>query len=113
MRREALYLTDILEAADSIAEFLRGHSRDVFLGSDLLRSAVLQKLTIIGEAAARLPTAFQTANPTVDWRRIAAFRNVAVHAYFSIDWAIVWVIATDAVPALRAEVALILVELDG
>ena len=55
MRREKLYLTDIVEAADAIQLFLRDVSQDAFLQNDLVRSAVLQKLTIIGEAAARLP----------------------------------------------------------
>lgn len=31
MRREKLYLTDIVEAADAIQLFLRGVSRDAFL----------------------------------------------------------------------------------
>jgi hypothetical protein len=44
MRREKLYLTDIVEAADSIHNFLQGVSRERFIGNDLLRSAVLQKL---------------------------------------------------------------------
>jgi uncharacterized protein with HEPN domain len=105
MRREDLYLGDIVEAADAIARFLADASRDDFLASDLLQSAVLQKLVLIGEAAARLPAEFRSSHTAVDWRRIVAFRNVAVHAYFAIDWSIVWVIATSAVPALRTDVA--------
>lgn len=53
MRREKLYLADIVEAADAVATFLAGVERDRFVHDDLLRSAVLQKLSIIGEAAAR------------------------------------------------------------
>lgn len=56
MRREALYLSDIIEAAESIAGFVSGITRESFLQSDLVRSGVLHKLTIIGEAAARLQT---------------------------------------------------------
>jgi uncharacterized protein with HEPN domain len=54
MRRDKLYLADIVEAADAVAAFLAGAERERFLQDDLLRSAVLQKLSIIGEAAARL-----------------------------------------------------------
>jgi uncharacterized protein with HEPN domain len=43
MRREVLYLTDILDAADHIAQFIH---------SELIRSAIAQKLIVIGEAAA-------------------------------------------------------------
>jgi len=41
MRREGLYLRDILEAADAIAEFVAGLSERTFLESDLVRSAVV------------------------------------------------------------------------
>jgi uncharacterized protein with HEPN domain len=41
MRRDELYLSDIVEAADSITAFLSGRDRDSFLQDDLPRSAVL------------------------------------------------------------------------
>ncbi len=52
MRREELYLTDMVEAADAIGQFLLGVEQDAFFQNDLVRSAVLQKLIIIGEGAA-------------------------------------------------------------
>ena len=36
------------------------------------------------------------------------FRNIAVHAYFSIDWSIVWATVTKDLAALRATAAEIL-----
>ncbi len=101
MRHDELYLADIVEAADAIEGFINNISRDDFLTSDLLRSAVLQKLMIIGEAAARLSGAFRQQHPDVPWSDIVGFRNIAVHAYFSVDWKIVWVAATKDAPILR------------
>lgn len=43
MRRDALLLADIVEAADYIAGFLAGFDLDQFRASELLRSAVAQK----------------------------------------------------------------------
>ncbi|MBU1206063.1 MAG: DUF86 domain-containing protein [Proteobacteria bacterium] len=108
MRPEELYLTDILEAADSIKNFLTGIERETFLQNDLLRSAVLQKLSIIGEAAAHLPLDFKKRHPEVEWGDIVGFRNIAVHAYFAVEWPIVWVTATQEVPELRRRIADIL-----
>ena len=51
MRREILYLTDIVEASDHIAAFLSGIPFEKFEQSELIRSAVAQKLGLIGEAA--------------------------------------------------------------
>lgn len=105
MRREALFLRDVLEAADAVVGFLAGIDREAFLQSDLIRSAVLHKLTIIGEAAARLPQELRDRYPLIPWRQIVGFRNIAVHAYFSVDWQIVWTAASENVPELRRDVA--------
>jgi uncharacterized protein YutE (UPF0331/DUF86 family) len=39
----------------------------------------------------------------VAWRQIRAFRNLAVHKYFSIDWAVVWQISREEVPVLEEQ----------
>ena len=41
MRHESLYLTDIVEAADHIAEFIAGIDFQAFQQSEMLRSAVV------------------------------------------------------------------------
>ena len=71
MRREELYLKDIVEAADSIEGFLANVTREAFIESDLLRSAVLHKLTIIGEAASRIPRDFADQFPEIEWAAIS------------------------------------------
>src|SRR4051794_34523542 len=111
MRRERLYLLDILEAADSIRTFLDGVQEPTFLQDDLLRSAVLQKLAIIGEAASHLSKSFCERHPGIDWRGIVGFRNIAIHAYFAVERPIVWVAATEETPELRDRIAAILVGL--
>jgi uncharacterized protein with HEPN domain len=108
MRRETLYLQDIIEACDLLDTFLEGMDGSAFLSSDLHKAATLQKLAVIGEAAARLSQEFRAKHPEVEWRDIIAFRNIAVHAYFSVQWDIVWATAHDDVPTLRSQVLKIL-----
>ncbi|TAK34989.1 MAG: DUF86 domain-containing protein [Chloroflexota bacterium] len=108
MRREELYLGDIMQAADALRQFLADVRREDFLLDDLLRSAVLQKLTIIGEAVACLPRRLRERHPEIEWQDIVGFRNIAVHAYFSIDWDLVWMAAMRDAPILRSQVAGIL-----
>jgi uncharacterized protein with HEPN domain len=108
MRRDELYLSDIVEAADSVATFLSERDRGSFMQDDLLRSAVLHKLTVIGEAAARVSADFRRGHPEIEWPDIVGFRNIAVHAYFTVDWSIVWVAATHDTPQLRRQVQEIL-----
>ncbi len=59
---------------------------------------------MIGEAAARLPQEFRDQHQQVEWRDIIAFRNIAVHAYFAMQWDIVWATANDDIPTLRRQV---------
>ena len=55
----------IIEAADYIAEFIAETDFEAFQKSELLRSAVVQKLSVIGAAVARRqPTA-----PDIERRR--------------------------------------------
>jgi uncharacterized protein with HEPN domain len=54
MRRDELFLSDIVEAADNVAVFLGEMDFESFLRSELVRSAVVQKLLIIGEAAGQI-----------------------------------------------------------
>jgi uncharacterized protein with HEPN domain len=110
MRPEKLYLTDIVDAADAIARFVAGIRYDDFVRDELRQSAVLQKLIVIGEAAARLSPDFQASHPAVEWADIVGFRNIAVHEYFAVNWSIVWVTVTEDVPFLQNQVARIVAE---
>jgi uncharacterized protein with HEPN domain len=64
----------------------------------MLRDAVLYRLLLLGEIASALPDALRDRYPGVAWRQIRAFRNLAVHKYFSVDWAVVWQISREEVP---------------
>jgi uncharacterized protein with HEPN domain len=110
-RPDDLYLADIVEAVTAVGRFLavlEETGRDAFVTDDLVRSAVLQKLTVIGEAAARVSDETMAQHPDVPWRQARGVRNLLVHAYFSVDWDIVWTTATESVPDLGARVAAII-----
>ena len=65
---------------------------------------------IIGEAASRLPKEFRDSHPEIEWEDIIGFRNIAVHAYFAVEWSIVWVAATQEAPELRRKISGILAQ---
>lgn len=105
MRSDRLYLADMLDAIEAIECFTAGVDVTRFLKDDLVQSAVLQKLSIIGEAAGRLAEATRLLAPAVPWKEVIGFRNTAVHAYFSVDWRIVFVTVVDDLPVLKREIA--------
>jgi uncharacterized protein with HEPN domain len=98
----------IVSAAASIAEFIRDCNPEGFEASQLVRSAVVHQLTVIGEAVARLSQDLRSRHPAVPWADIKGLRNVVVHNYFGIDWAEVWSAAATDVPLLREQITGIL-----
>jgi uncharacterized protein with HEPN domain len=65
----------------------------------VLRDAVLYRTLLLGEIASALPDDFRDRYPDVAWRQIRAFRNLAVHRYFSV----VWTIALEEPPVLEEQ----------
>ena len=90
MRPEKLYLTDIVEAARAIEKFIMDVDFNEFAQNEMMNSAVLQKLTVIGEAASKLPKEFTKRFPEIPWRDIVGFRTIAVHEYFAVRWDILF-----------------------
>lgn len=64
-RRERLYLADIVDATDAIATFVAGIEEARFIQDDLVRSAVLHKRQVIGEAAAHIGETTREGHPDI------------------------------------------------
>ncbi|HEX9944075.1 MAG TPA: HepT-like ribonuclease domain-containing protein [Thermoanaerobaculia bacterium] len=102
MDRDLGVLVDILVAARDLLEFKQATTREEFLGSKLLQSAILHQLVVIGEASRRLSEEFRAQHPEIPWTRVIALRNFVIHQYDEIDFAIVWNICDRHVPELIA-----------
>lgn len=103
MRHDELYIADLIDSTRAISEYLNGISRERWDADRVLRDAVLYRLLLLGEIASALPDALRDQYPDVAWRQIRAFRNLAVHKYFSVDWAVVWQISREEVPVLQEQ----------
>ncbi|MEP7363355.1 MAG: HepT-like ribonuclease domain-containing protein [Acidobacteriota bacterium] len=93
-----------MEATSTIAEFLKGRSESEFDHDKLLRSAILNQLTIIGEAASRLSDDLRSSHPEIPWHAVRGLRNIVVHNYFGVDWNQVWATVLDDIPVLARQV---------
>lgn len=95
------YLQDIQEAIGKIEKYVLGISFEEFTKNTLISDAVLRNLEIIGEAVKQLPFSLTQQHEEIPWKKIAGFRDITIHAYGSIDFAIVWDIVTNKLPELK------------
>jgi uncharacterized protein with HEPN domain len=75
-RKDELFLNDIRRACDKILRFISGIGKEQFLADEKTYDAVLRNLEIIGEAAKHLSTGVRSRFPGIEWRKIAAFRDI-------------------------------------
>jgi uncharacterized protein with HEPN domain len=108
MDRDRACLADILVACRDITAFIGEESKDEFLSSTLVISAVVRQLEIIGEATKRLSAAFREVHPEIPWKDMAGLRDRLIHAYDEVDLDLVWQIATRRVPDVRPQLEALL-----
>ena len=108
MRRDEQRLQDILEAIDSLARIVEYRVFNELAADEPLRFAVVQRLTVIGEAASWLSSEIKERHGAISWADVVNFRNILVHECFDLEWPIVWAAATEDAPALRRQIEEIL-----
>jgi uncharacterized protein with HEPN domain len=86
-------------------------SFDSFASDERTFDAVMRNLEITGEAARQIREDLKARYPKVEWRGIIGFRDVAIHAYPTIDEEVVWDIFRTKVPDLLSQVESMLNEL--
>ncbi len=101
-----LRVQDILDAIGAIQSYTAGMDYPAFVRDRRTVDAVLRNITVIGEAASRIPEAIQAASPVIPWADMRDMRNVVIHEYFGVNRQILWdTIQTDLpplVPQLQA-----------
>jgi len=101
VRREEVFLRHIAEEMAFLEEHCGTITFDDLIHDEVLKRSVLRSIEVIGEAAKNLPPTFREAHPEVPWKSMAGMRDRLIHAYFSVDWEIVWDVITHEIPAQK------------
>ena len=74
-----------------------------FLRDNKAKRAFARSIEIIGEAVKNVSNRIVTENPQVKWRNIAGMRDKLIHGYFSVNYRLVWDVASNIVPEFKMQ----------
>lgn len=89
MKTDKVYCEQIVDYVDKIGRFIKGMNEQDFLASEVVQSGVIMQLALIGELSKKLSENFKVSHK-LPWKKIAGFRDKAVHDYFQLDLQYIW-----------------------
>ena len=102
MKSDKVYCEYIISCIDKVGRFTSGMKREDFLASELVQSAVILQLLLIGELSKNLSSEFKKSTD-LPWTQISGFRNRAIHNYYELELEFVWfAVQNDLVPIKEA-----------
>jgi len=106
-RTYKLYFDDMLTAINRILEYTEGYNFTDFKRDYKTVDAVIRNFEIIGEAAKNIPAVIKEQHPNIPWDEMYSLRNRISHAYFGIDYEIIWDIITHYLPENKSQIEII------
>ncbi|UJG45012.1 MAG: DUF86 domain-containing protein [Candidatus Heimdallarchaeum endolithica] len=93
----------MIEAIESIEEFVKEINFNEFINDDKTASAVIRKFEAIGEATKNIPNSIREKNAHIPWSQMAGIRDRLIHGYFSIDYILIWSAIHNEIPKIKNE----------
>ena len=97
--RDAIRFRHMLDSASAILHFIEGRTRKQLNTDRMFSNAVVRELEVLGEAANNISKKTQKLFPEVPWKQIIGMRNTLIHAYFDVDYDIIWETVNNDLPS--------------
>ena len=105
---DTVYLQHVLDAINTVQEYLLGVDEEKFKATRLLQDGVIRQIEIVGEAVRHISKDMRKTYPEIPWQDIAGMRDKLIHDYFGVDIEKVWDTAREDLPVLKEQVVRIL-----
>ena len=103
--RDIVILQKVLSEIDIAEKMMENKSLTEFSSDEMLKRAVCMTVINIGELIKNLSESCRQNNPSVPWKAIAGFCDIAAHKYQTLRMGDVYeTVATDF-PVLRQEIS--------
>lgn len=102
-QRDLVKREDMRLHAERAITFLGSRRLDEFLADELVQSAVVRCVEVIGEAARLVSEETRLRAPAIPWALIAGMRHILAHDYGVVNPDKVHDVVTQHVPSLIAE----------
>lgn len=113
MKRDCqLFIKDIIAAMNSIEEFVGDMTLEGLKADEKTSSAVIRKFEIIGEASKHIPPEIRGKHKDIQWKSMAGMRDRLIHAYFGIDYNLVWPAIKSEIPSLKPKLKKMLSDME-
>ena len=96
--RDLIKLYHMLDSAQAISGYIKGKERKDIENNRLVKQAIIREFEIIGEAASTVSNQLKENFPAIPWKEMIGMRNRLIHAYFDINYDIVWKTTQEALP---------------
>jgi uncharacterized protein with HEPN domain len=102
-----------MREADRIRlQHMRDAAREALSFVQGLTKAELKRNRMLGEAATNVSAELQASTAEIPWAVIVGMRNRLIHAYFEVDFDIVWITTTSKLPDLANQLDRLLADTD-
>ncbi|MGM0410738.1 MAG: HepT-like ribonuclease domain-containing protein [Bacillota bacterium] len=78
MRRDNLFIEDILDGMNKIFKYTEEMEKEEFKTNELVIDAVLRNIEIIGEAANKVSDEMRSDYQDVPWSKMIGLRNIVI-----------------------------------
>ena len=101
--KDRLRLLDMRDAAEKARRIATGRTRADLESDEMLDLALVKAIEIIGEASRHVSEETRALAPDIDWGNIVGMRNNLVHAYWKVNYNVLWDVITNRLQPLITE----------
>jgi len=98
--KDVIRFKHMFDSVNAILVFINGKTRKHLTTDRMFSNAVVRELEILGEAANNISKNTQKLFPELPWKQMITMRNTLIHAYFDVDYNIIWETVNNDLPPL-------------